>query len=556
MMLANIFTKSVRDRWRGTTIAFVSLMLMLLFAMSIYRNFDINVYQEMPEVLKRIMGIPAGMDAAVLAVSVFLSGAGGWVLAGLTIASGSASIASEESNGTIGLLLGNPVSRTNVLFSKAAAMILLMFLLVTASWGCTYLIAEILGVSLGEMSVVALSLHLLVVALFHGFLAMAIGAWTGNRGAAAGVTTGVMFISIFAVGIIPLIEGWENLVKVFPWYYLNGSEPLFNGVDWGHIGILSAFIVFFAVISVIGINRRDLKSQNVGVTLLDRLRNYPMTQKIITRLAGSARVSRIWIKTFSEHQTLLIITGYVMFLTGILIGVLYQFMPIDTMVNLVENFPEAEVIFAAIGGGGDFSTPEGFFQLEIFGLMAPAALILVGIAVGGRALSGEESRRTMGLLLANPIPRHKIIIEKSLAMVFCAVITGVATFLGITFGALLGGLDMNIANVAATCLLVTLLGMVFGALALALDAAVGNGRVAVFGSIGIALVSYIMSSFLPLSDSLAGFARWTPYYYFLGSDPLFTGMNWGHGAILAGLTLGLIALSVVLFQRRDLREGG
>jgi ABC-2 type transport system permease protein len=59
-----------------------------------------------------------------------------------------------------------------------------------------------------------------------------------------------------------------------------------------------------------------------------------------------------------------------------------------------------------------------------------------------------------------------------------------------------------------------------------------------------------------LSDSLAGFAKWSPYYYFLGSDPLFKGMNWGHGAILAGLTLGLIALSVVLFQRRDLREGG
>ncbi len=552
MMLANIFTKSVRDRWRGTTIAFISLMLMLLFAMSIYRNFDINIYQEMPEVLKRIMGIPAGADVGSLAVSVFLSGAGAWVLAGLTIASGSASIPSEESQGTIGLLLGNPKSRTNVLVSKAAAMVLLMLLMIVASWGCTYLIAKILGVNLGGLSVGALSIHLLVIALFHGFLAMAIGAWTGNRGAAAGVTTGVMFISIFAVGLLPLIEGWENVAKVFPWYYLNGSEPLFNGVNWGHIGILSASIFLFAVISLVGLNRRDLKSQNVGLTLIDRLRNYPMTQKIITRLAGSTRVSRIWIKTFSEHQTLLSITGYVMFLTGILIGVLYQFMPVDTMMQLVENFPEAKTIFAAIGGG-DFSTPEGFFQLEIFGLMAPAALMVVGIAIGGRALSGEESRNTMGLLLANPVPRYKVIIEKSLAMIICAVITGIATFAGVVAGALLGGLDMNIANVAATCLLVTLIGTVFGSLALALDAAVGNGRVAVFGSIGIALVSYIASSFLPLSENLAGFARWSPYYYFLGGDPLVMGLNWGHAAILIGLTLGLIAISVVLFKQRDLR---
>jgi hypothetical protein len=33
-------------------------------------------------------------------------------------------------------------------------------------------------------------------------------------------------------------------------------------------------------------------------------------------------------------------------------------------------------------------------------------------------------------------------------------------------------------------------------------------------------------------------------------------MHWGHGAILAGLAAALIAWSVVLFQRRDLRQTG
>jgi ABC-type transport system involved in multi-copper enzyme maturation permease subunit len=34
------------------------------------------------------------------------------------------------------------------------------------------------------------------------------------------------------------------------------------------------------------------------------------------------------------------------------------------------------------------------------------------------------------------------------------------------------------------------------------------------------------------------------------------GMHWGHGAVLTVLTVALIALSVVLFQRRDLRQTG
>jgi ABC-2 type transport system permease protein len=112
---------------------------------------------------------------------------------------------------------------------------------------------------------------------------------------------------------------------------------------------------------------------------------------------------------------------------------------------------------------------------------------------------------------------------------------------------------MDIGNIAATSLLATLLGLVFGALALALSAATGRGKVAVFGSIGTAGVFYLASSFLPMSESLAGYTKWSPFYYYLSSDPLLTGMDWGHGAILAGLTLGLVVLSVALFQRRDLR---
>jgi ABC-2 type transport system permease protein len=101
-----------------------------------------------------------------------------------------------------------------------------------------------------------------------------------------------------------------------------------------------------------------------------------------------------------------------------------------------------------------------------------------------------------------------------------------------------------------------LLGLVFGALALALSAATGRGKVAVFGSIGVASVSYLAASFLPLSESLAGYTKWLPFYYYLSSDPLLRGMDWGHGGILAGLTLGLVVLSVILFQRRDLRQTG
>lgn len=113
---------------------------------------------------------------------------------------------------------------------------------------------------------------------------------------------------------------------------------------------------------------------------------------------------------------------------------------------------------------------------------------------------------------------------------------------------------MNMFNIAATSLLATLLGLVFGALALAVSAGVGRVRIAIFVPVGAALTFHLLNAFLPLSDSLAGYARWSPFYYYLTSDPLRNGMHWGHAAVLVLVTAILIALSVVFFERRDLRQ--
>ena len=45
----------------------------------------------------------------------------------------------------------------------------------------------------------------------------------------------------------------------------------------------------------------------------------------------------------------------------------------------------------------------------------------------------------------------------------------------------------------------------------------------------------------------------SPFYLYLGSDPLNNGMAWGHAAILAGLFVGLVAVSIPLWSNRDLR---
>lgn len=161
----------------------------------------------------------------------------------------------------------------------------------------------------------------------------------------------------------------------------------------------------------------------------------------------------------------------------------------------------------------------------------------------------------MGLLLANPVSRTRVVCEKAVAMVVHVAILGILTFVGTALGSILGGLGISFASIAAASLLATLLGLVFGAASLALGAATGRMAITVSGTVGVAFVLYLLNSFPPLSDALEDYANLSPFHYYLSGDPLANGMQWSHAAVLAAPAATLVALAVVLFGRRDLRRG-
>jgi ABC-2 type transport system permease protein len=549
-MLANVFTKSVRDRTTPMLIGALSLGVLLWFGMAVYRDIDIGFYYEnLPPAILELMGIPATGDVAGIAVGAMYNLMGAFTLAGLAISMGAYAIAGEERDGTFGLLLGNPLSRRGVLLSKAASLVFLTVVGSLILWVFALVVPDWLSVDMTGLDVNALMLALFFNALVYGFLALSIATWTGNRSLGSGVAVAVMLIGYLGASLFPLIENLADWAQIFPWYYFSGSTPLVNGTDWGHIAVMGGMTVAFLAVSFIGVVRRDLKEKSTDRTLVDRLRENPRTQKVMEKIAGSARVSRISIKTASEFQGLLVITASIMFYMGLLMPIFYAFIPEDFR-ELVESFPDALV---AMIGGADMGTFEGFLQAEIFSITGPVAILILTIVMGARALAGEEERHTMGFLLGNPITKSHLITEKAIAMMVYASIIGLATFGGTWLGSLLTGQEISTANLAATSGLLTLMGLAFGGLALTVGATTGRSRVASGTATGAALLSYFMFSFFPLSEAFEPWAQVSPFTLYLGSDPLMNGMAWIDGAILAGLFVALVAVSVPLFYRRDLR---
>ena len=551
-MLANVFTKTIRDRRIATLVASLGVISVAVFGLAAYSDLDdavADLYGSMPEAFLALIGLSDISNAGTLIIGDIVNLMGPMVLAGLAISLGSGAVAGEERDRTFGVLLANPRSRQSVVLSKSAAMVVLIVAGALVAWAGSLATALAFDTDISMLNFGAGMTHVVMISLFFGFFALFLGSWTGRRTVASGVSVGLLIISFLAAGLLPLVESLANLARVFPWYYFNSSQPLANGVDWGHLAVLGGAMLLLGAGSLVGVNRRDLKVGEGYGGIVRRLRSHPWTENIATRLQGRAKVSSVVVKTTSENQTLVVVAGLVILSTALFVGPMFNGLS-EVLKEFSDAIPEA---LLAMIGGVDMGTAEGFYQSELFSITMPAALIVVTAMMGARALAGEEEDNTMDLLLANPIKRSKVVVEKAGALAIIGFGLGLATFAGTMAGSLLGALGMSWGNVAATSFLGALLGLFFGYVALAVGAGTGKRRVAVMTAAGAAFLTYFANAFLPVSASLSGWARLSPFYYYLGNDPLVEGLDWGDTAVLVGLCVVAVAISVPLFHRRDVK---
>ncbi|MFY9219037.1 MAG: ABC transporter permease subunit [Candidatus Nanopelagicales bacterium] len=545
-----VYTQTLSVRWRSVAIAVISLAVLLFFGIAVYRGIDPNIYSGLPESLRSLVGLPVGADVATLAYSAIYATYGGLTMAAMAIAAGVSSLAGDERRGLLSVLLAQPSSRSAVLWAKAAALATVFVAGVVLLLGAAYLAPVVLSIEIGALSIAGFTLHLLAMILFFLALAFALGAWTGQPTLAAGLTSGVLVVSFFAVGLLPLVSSVSWLARAFPWYYYTSSDPLNNGADPWHLLVLGGATLVLALLAWWGFSRRDLGNTAVGLGVVDRVRQMLANNPLPTRFPGTPRVSSIWLKTLGERQGLLLLVSVLMFgLMGVLMGPIYA--SLDSLLTEVSQSFSPQLL--AFFGGGDLSSPEGFFQVESLGLVAPIAILVVTIVIGANSVAGEESRRTAGILLANPLPRSSLLLQNAAAMVLGASIIGVFATLGIMIANAISRLGMSYVNIAATGLLLTLLGIFFGSFAVLLSGFTGSVRIAIVGSAGFALIGHVVQAMATIADASWGFV--SPFAYYLGNDPLVNGITWWDPVVLTAGSVAFLAVAGLAYQRRDLRVG-
>lgn len=235
---------------------------------------------------------------------------------------------------------------------------------------------------------------------------------------------------------------------------------------------------------------------------------------------------------------------------GAMYAAFWPTMNTPEMQQAMRSYPSA--ILEAINYD-DLTSPAGYLGSTVYGLLAPLLVAVFAIASGTRAVAGDEEAGTLDLLLAHPVSRTRVALQRFAALLSALVLVGVVLWLAmlaISGPAELAGITA--ARFAAASLQLALFGACVGALAFATGAATGRKALALAVSAGVVVVAYLASGVFPQVEGLAWTRDVSPWDWYAGGDPLKNGVQVGDSLLLLGAAVVLVAAGTWAFNRRDL----
>jgi beta-exotoxin I transport system permease protein len=223
----------------------------------------------------------------------------------------------------------------------------------------------------------------------------------------------------------------------------------------------------------------------------------------------------------------------------------------DEYQKLVQNYPEPLLAFFGIDKAG-VGTAAGYLQAELFGFMLPLMLIAYMIAAASAATAGEREAGSLELLLAQPVSRTRVLVQKYAAL--CASLALItAAFAGVLIvGSRVFDLGVAVSGLAAATLSAYVLAALFGAIALLTGCLTGHRALAAGVAAGSAVAAYLLASLAALVEVLRRFRPVSPFWWYSGNGPLRHGLQPLHVGLLVGATLLCMVAAVIVFDRRDL----
>ena len=244
--------------WASITAAFVAIIVAFYPSIKGDESFD-KLLDDFPEAVRALFGTesfisPVGYLTGRL-FALFLPG----ILIGFTIGRGSAAVAGEEEQHTLNLTLSYPVTRRSVVFQRTAAMLAELLVLTAAAWLTLVALSGPSGLDIGVWYETAAIVEAAALAATFGLGALAIGAWTGKRGLATGIASGVAVAGYLIDSLSKVVDALEPFRPFTVWRWYSEQQPLSEGIDPVGLSVLILLSVTMVVAGTALFERRDVR---------------------------------------------------------------------------------------------------------------------------------------------------------------------------------------------------------------------------------------------------------------------------------------------------------
>ncbi len=200
----------------------------------------------------------------------------------------------------------------------------------------------------------------------------------------------------------------------------------------------------------------------------------------------------------------------------------------------------------------DITTAAGYLNATVYGLIVAVLLVVYAVSAGTQTIAGDEEAGTLDLILAHPVSRSRLALQRFASFLVSVSIIVVALWLMML--ALAGPAQLegiSVGQFGAMHVHLILFAAFFGALTYAVGAATGSKSLAIGGGAGLAVLGYVANGIIPQAQGLEWVRNLSPFHWLNGDNPLQTGVQIGDALLMLGLAVVLVVVGTWAFDRRD-----
>jgi ABC-2 type transport system permease protein len=235
---------------------------------------------------------------------------------------------------------------------------------------------------------------------------------------------------------------------------------------------------------------------------------------------------------------------------GAMYAAFWPTMDNPAMRELLDNY--ADELLEALNYT-DIATAAGYLNATVYGLVGALLTVVFSLSTGAKVIAGDEEAGTLDLILAHPITRVMLALQRFAAFLLVAAAISVTM---LVFMLVLSGPahleEISTASYLAMHFHLFLFSALFGAVGFGVGAATGRRGLALGVGAGFAVFGFAANGLFNQIDGFEWIEGFSPFHWLNGNSPLENGVHTGDALIMAGLAVLVVTAGLLMLRRRDI----